>query len=109
MKKVSLFAAAVIAATLVSAPAAAMDGADMPSGKTAAAKAVQGSGVVVSVNQETGSLILKHAPIPALEWPAMTMSFKVRDKAQLQPLKKGDKVEFTLEKSGASYVITDIK
>ena len=108
MKKVSLFAAAVIAATLVSAPAAAMDGADMPSGKTTA-KAIQGSGVVVSVNQETGSLILKHAPIPALEWPAMTMSFKVRDKAQLQPLKKGDKVEFTLEKSGASYVITDIK
>ena len=65
--------------------------------------------IAVNAGKKSVGLILKHAPIPALEWPAMTMSFKVREKAQLQPLKKGDKVEFTLEKSGASYVITDIK
>lgn len=99
----------ILAAILASTPVAAINGRDMPSQKSAEAKAVRGKGVVVSVNKAAGSLILKHEPIPALQWPAMTMSFQVKDKRQLNPLKKGDKVNFTLEQSGSEYVITNIK
>jgi Cu(I)/Ag(I) efflux system periplasmic protein CusF len=77
--------------------------------KPAATKTVSGKGVVVSVNKEAAKLTLRHGPIPAIQWPAMTMSFKVKDKMQLDKLKKGDKVNFTLEQSGSDYLITQIK
>lgn len=64
---------------------------------------------MVAVNPAAGKIMLKHEPIPALEWPAMTMGFKIKDKSQLAKLRKGDKVEFTLEQSGAEYLISDIK
>lgn len=39
----------------------------------------------------------------------MTMEFKVKDKMLLDKVKKGDKVQFTLEPQGQDYVITSIK
>lgn len=105
MKFASVFALVFTVAELVATPAAA----DMPSAAPATAKAVPGRGVVVSVNKEAGSILLKHEPIPALQWPAMTMRFKARNALQLNPLKKGDTVEFTLEPSGSEYLITHIR
>jgi Cu(I)/Ag(I) efflux system protein CusF len=96
-------------AIMVSIPVAAMDAMDMPNKKKNVAKVISGTGVVVKVNKEAGTLILKHEPIQTLQWPAMTMSFEVKNKAQLHPLKKGDKVEFTLERAGSEYLINDIK
>ena|SRR5450830_231200 len=82
----------------------------MPSSKMAVpAKAITGKGTVVSVNKADSSVILKHDAIAAISWPAMTMSFKVKDKILLDKTKSGDKVDFTLEKDGANYIITDIK
>jgi Cu(I)/Ag(I) efflux system membrane fusion protein len=37
---------------------------------------------------------INHGPIPSLKWPAMTMEFKVKDKAMLAGVKKGQAVEF---------------
>src|SRR5690606_8305810 len=38
-----------------------------------------GSGVVKSVDKTKGAVTLAHEPIAALNWPAMTMAFKVMD------------------------------
>jgi Cu(I)/Ag(I) efflux system protein CusF len=39
---------------------------------------------------------IAHDPIKALNWPAMTMPFKVADKALLAKVKVGAKVRFDL-------------
>lgn len=108
MKQLSILGAALVAAMTFSLPAHAM-GEKMPLEKPAAAYKISGTGTVVSTNAAKGSIILKHEPIPALGWPKMTMQFKARNKAQLEKLKKGDQVEFQLEKSGEEYAISDIK
>jgi len=82
----------------------------MPSSKMAApSKAITGKGTVVSVSKTDGSVTLKHDAIAAISWPPMTMNFKVKDKMLLDKVKNGDKVDFTLEKDGSNYIVTDIK
>jgi Cu(I)/Ag(I) efflux system protein CusF len=68
-----------------------------------------GTGIVKSVDASAGSITLAHEPIKSLNWPAMTMGFKVRDKHLLDKVKPGDKVQFTLVQSGKDYVVTSIK
>ncbi|GGN45736.1 hypothetical protein GCM10011349_12100 [Novosphingobium indicum] len=43
------------------------------------------------------SVTLKHGPVPALGWPAMTMSFRLGDPATTKGFKAGDKVRFTFD------------
>jgi Cu(I)/Ag(I) efflux system membrane fusion protein len=64
------------------------------------------TGVVVEI--EADSLTLDHAPVPALKWPAMTMPFKLGDKALASGLKKGQSVDFSFDKQGDDYRITAI-
>jgi Cu(I)/Ag(I) efflux system protein CusF len=109
MKPYSILGAVFAVAIFVTTPTYAMDDMKMPAEKPAATHAVSGTGTVVSANASVGSVILKHEPIPAINWPKMTMAFKVKNKTQLEKLKKGDKVEFQLEKSGQEYVISNIQ
>jgi Cu/Ag efflux protein CusF len=44
-----------------------------------------------------------------MKWPAMTMTFKAKDKAMLDKVKQGDKVEFSFVQSGKDYIVTEIK
>lgn len=64
-------------------------------------------GRVVSVDSRAGRVTLAHEPIPAIDWPAMTMGFAVSDASQLQALQPGDDVEFELrtETATGDYVI----
>ena len=39
----------------------------------------------------------------------MTMTFKVKDKAMLDKVKQGDKVQFSFVQSGKDYTITQVK
>lgn len=48
---------------------------------------------------------LAHDPIPSTNWPAMTMGFGVTDKAMLDKVKPGDKVQFEFMKEGNAYVL----
>ncbi|MBI5752151.1 MAG: copper-binding protein, partial [Hydrogenophilales bacterium] len=68
----------------------------------AAASAV---GVVQQVKPEEGKVKISHEPIAALGWPAMTMTFRVKDKAVLEGIAAGDKVRFDLEKGATGLVI----
>lgn len=69
----------------------------------------KGIGVVKTVNKADGVVTLSHEPIKSLNWPAMTMGFKVKDQMLIDKIKPGDKVEFTLVQMGKDYVITSIK
>jgi Cu(I)/Ag(I) efflux system protein CusF len=109
MKSQSIFGAAFAIALFTTHPTQAMDNMEMRAEQPANAHKIEGQGTVVSVNAVSGNLVLRHEPIKALEWPAMTMGFKVSDKSKLAKLKKGDKVKFLLEKAGEEYVVTDIR
>ena len=67
------------------------------------------TGTVRAVDLKQGTVKLSHDPIQSLNWPAMTMTFKAKDKAMLEKLKAGAKVEFSFEQSGKDYVITEIR
>ena len=62
----------------------------------AAAGSVEGTGVVKKIDAKTGAVTIAHDPIKALNWPAMTMPFKVADKVLLAKVKVGAKVRFDL-------------
>lgn len=61
-----------------------------------AAASADGVGVVKSVDVKAGKAVIAHEPMPALNWPSMTMNFKVVDKAGLAVVKPGQKVRFTV-------------
>lgn len=82
---------------------AGMGGAD----HAAMASGAQGVGVIKKLDTKAGSVTLQHGPIAALNWPAMTMPFKI-DPKLLQGMKVGQKVNFTV-KSGATPEIVAIK
>ncbi len=69
----------------------------------------RGSGEITAVDAARGELEMAHDPIPAIDWPAMTMGFEVRDPALLRGLKKGQKVEFELARAGEGYVVVAIR
>ena len=65
--------------------------------------------VVKKVDAANGKVILSHKPIKTLNWPAMTMRFAVKDKALLQQLSVGSKVDVQFRKQDNDYVITKVK
>ena len=75
----------------------------------AAATAISATGVVVQVKADQGRVKINHDPIPALNWPQMTMFFRVRDKSVLENIADGDKLRFVLEKDASGWVITRIE
>jgi len=67
------------------------------------------SGIVKAADRGKGTVTLAHGPVPSLKWPAMTMSFAVKDKALLEKLPTNKKVDFEFVQQGKDYVITDVK
>lgn len=67
------------------------------------------TGVVKKVEPAIGRITLRHDPIAALGWPAMTMPFNVKDRKILAPLKPEQKVEFEFVQQGSAAVITAIR
>jgi len=65
----------------------------------------RGRGTVQAVDASAGTLEIEHEPIASLKWPAMSMEFKVRDKAHLGHVAKGQAVQFEFVEEGGEYVI----
>jgi Cu(I)/Ag(I) efflux system periplasmic protein CusF len=82
---------------------------DMNMDKKTTTTTHKGVGVVKRINTADGVITFAHEPIKSLNWPAMTMGFKVKDKAMVNKVKPGDKVEFTLVQAGKDYVVTEIR
>ena len=74
---------------------------DATSGQTHRAKAT-----VKKADPSAGTVTLAHEPIKSLNWPAMTMGFKVKDKALFEKLAVGNQVEVEIMQEGKDYVVT---
>jgi Cu(I)/Ag(I) efflux system periplasmic protein CusF len=66
-------------------------------------------GTVKSVDAKAGTVTLDHEPVKSMSWPAMTMAFKVQDKALMDRFTQGKKVQVEFEQRGKDYVITNVK
>jgi Cu/Ag efflux protein CusF len=66
---------------------------------------IPGRGVVVKVDHANATVTINHDPIPVLNWPRMTMPFRLKENALAEEVKEGDVVQFSLEKSGSDYII----
>lgn len=71
-----------------------------------------GNARINAVDSSIGKIDISHGPILSMQWPAMTMGFRVEDKTLLQGLKAGDRINFELrgepDKDG-NYIITRIQ
>ena len=108
----SLVLALSVAAPAVShAQSGGMKDTDMSKKPVAGTPAAhKATGVVKKVDAAKSTVTLAHDPVKSLNWPAMTMDFRVRDTASLATLKPGQKIEFELvEEKKGSYVISRIK
>ena len=111
MKRFALAALAIFFASAAGAQMKDMDhkGMDTKMDRKATGQSHHASGVVKSVNADKGTVMIDHGPVASLNWPAMSMGFKAKDKKALQGLKPGQKIEFDFVQQGKDYVITKLK
>ena len=74
----------------------------------AAAGSVEGTGVVKKIDAKSGSVTIAHDPIKALNWPAMTMPFKMADAKLLDGLQPGQTIMamFTVNEGEAPTIVS---
>ena len=77
------------------------------SGAAAVGHTAEGS--VQAVDAKAGTVIINHGAVPALNWPAMTMTFKAANPSLLSGLNPGQAVAFEfVERQPGDYVVTSI-
>lgn len=86
-----------------------MDMKDKGADKKSEAKTHRGVGTVKNVDSAAGTVTIAHGPIKSIDWPAMNMTFAVKDKALLGKLTPEKKVEFEFVQQGSDYVIKSVK
>ena len=77
--------------------------------KSTGGKMHKGTGKVTKVDPAASSVTIAHDPVSTMSWPAMTMTFKVKDKALLEKVKQGEKVDFEFVQQGKDYIVTAVK
>ncbi len=82
---------------------------DMGADKKSEAQSHKGVGTVKKVDPAAGKVTIAHGPIPTMKWPAMNMTFTVKNKAMLGKFSQDKKVEFEFVEQGSNYVITSVK
>ncbi len=87
---------AATAAVLIASPALAQTAGASPAAAQAATAGTKATGEIKSIDAKAGTVTIHHSPIPALGWPAMTMTFKATPDA-LKVAKSGQTVSFTLK------------
>lgn len=74
-----------------------------------ASKTGAGTGTITGVDAKAGTVSIKHGPIAAIGWPAMTMTFKASPPSLLKGLRAGQRVAFTAKARGMSAEVTAIR
>lgn len=70
----------------------------------------EAQGTFDALDAEGGSVTMTHGEIPALQWPAMTMDFKLADPALVKDIAPGSAVRFVFEAGEpGEYIITGIE
>ncbi len=67
------------------------------------------SATATRLDREAGKVTLARGPVPALNWPATTMGFKVRDRALHDRLAPGSKVDVEFVQEGRDHVVTSVR
>lgn len=79
-----------------------------PMAMPAGSKMGSGSGTVTAVDAPGGKITLNHGAIPAVGWPAMTMTFAAKP-GVLQGVPVGQNVDFNVTVTGDSGEVTAIR
>ncbi len=109
MFKRSVMLAVVLAGVSLSFTASAAESV-VTNKPVAPAADIQGKGIVKKIDSAAGNVNIAHEAIAALQWPAMTMDFKVSDRKLLANLQAGQSIVFVLGKDPVvGYVITRIE
>jgi Cu(I)/Ag(I) efflux system protein CusF len=72
-------------------------------------RAHRAAGVVKKIDAKSATVSIAHEPVKSLDWPSMTMSFRVADKSLLDKLAADKKIAFEFEQRGKDYVITGVR
>jgi Cu(I)/Ag(I) efflux system protein CusF len=102
----SFTAAEAALAQPVAKPRADMPGMSTPASAT---KTGKGTGVITEIDPKAGTVTIKHQPIAALGWPAMTMGFKAKPATLLTGLKVGQKIGFDASQGSGLPELTAIR
>ena len=90
------------------ASATRMGGADTPAAAspTTSDGTHRGEGKVESIGKD--EVTLSHGPMPSLQWPPMTMDFRIAPENLPKELRAGDTVTFEVRQKDGEYEITKI-
>lgn len=101
--------AALLGGAATASPAFAHQG-KAHAGKAHAAvpQSAEGDGVVTAVSPIAGTVTVRHGPIAALRWPAMTMAFPVQTASMLTGVTVGARVHFVLMNHEGHPMISEI-
>lgn len=91
-------------ASAAALPAAAHPGHD----ETAVVQTAQAQGIVRAVDARAGTITIQHGAIAALNWPAMTMNFRVASADVLRGVTVGSRIHFVLRTERGAQVVTQI-
>jgi Cu(I)/Ag(I) efflux system periplasmic protein CusF len=86
-----------------------MPGMNMSKEDGAASVGYDAVGRVKQTDVGAGKVTIAHEPIAGLNWPAMTMTFTVKDKKLFDKLTVDKRVDFKVAKQGTDYVVTSVK
>lgn len=78
-------------------------------GKAAKATTYHATGVVTAVDPAGGSVTIAHGPVKGLQWPAMTMSFAVKNKTLFKKLVLDKTVNVDFAQEGGKYLIKTVR
>ncbi len=81
----------------------------MGADKKSEAKSHKGVGTVKKIDSAASKVTIAHGPIKTMNWPAMNMTFTVKDRALLDKFSQDKKVEFEFVQQGSDYVVTSVK
>ncbi|QQN75696.1 copper-binding protein [Croceicoccus sp. YJ47] len=85
-----------------------MDGQDMPMGDTGnAMQSASAQGTITAIDAEAGTITVDHGPVPAIEWPAMTMAFEADEQLRSE-VSVGEGIAFEFRTGSEGSVITSI-
>ena len=69
---------------------------------------ISATGVIEAVDMESKKITIKHDPIPAVNWPAMTMRFTRVADTKADDITPGDQAAVTFVQQGNVSVLLDI-
>lgn len=117
MNRYTQTVAQLLAAAALSLSLPAMAQMTMDHSKMGMAQATTGAapapgltdGEVRKIDKENGKITIKHGEIKHMDMPPMTMVFNAKDKAMLDKVQVGEKIQFIVIQDAGKMVVTDIQ